>query len=190
MTIPQLLRDNANLIGGQWLPADDGSTLEVTNPADGSVIGKVPKCGAAETRRAIEAAHAAFTEFRHTTAEERADMLHALHRAIDDNVDELAEILTNEQGKPIAEAKGELKLSSAYVRWFAEEARRAYGDLIPSPFKNRKLMVSREPVGVVAAITPWNFPSSMLSRKVGPAIAAGCTVVIKPASQTPYSGLA
>ncbi len=190
MTAQHLLRDNANLIGGQWVPADDGSTIEVTNPADGTVIGTVPNCGASETRRAIEAADSAFADFRHTTAEERADMLFALYRAINDNLDELARILTTEQGKPLAEAKGELKLSSAYVRWFAEEARRIYGDLIPSPFRNRKLMVSKEPVGVVAAITPWNFPSSMLSRKVGPAIAAGCTVVIKPASQTPYSGLA
>jgi succinate-semialdehyde dehydrogenase/glutarate-semialdehyde dehydrogenase len=113
-----------------------------------------------------------------------------LYQAIQDNVDELAHILTNEQGKPLAEAKGELGLSAAYIRWFAEEARRVYGDIVPTPFKGRKILVSLEPVGVCAAITPWNFPSSMLSRKVGPAIAAGCTVVIKPASQTPYSGLA
>ncbi len=190
MTETDLLRRNVNLIGGQWVAADDGATLDVTNPADGAVIGTVPKSGTAETRRAIEAAASAFETFRKTTAAERADMLFALYEAIRTNVDDLAFILTSEQGKPLAEAKGELGLSAAYVRWFAEEARRAYGDLIPSPFKGRKLMVTREPVGVTAAITPWNFPSSMLSRKVGPAIAAGCTVVIKPASQTPFSGLA
>ncbi|WP_116652643.1 NAD-dependent succinate-semialdehyde dehydrogenase [Pelagibacterium sediminicola] len=184
-----LLRHNANLIDGEWVPADSGKTLDVINPADGSVIGRVPNAGAAETRRAIEAAATAFTSFKQTLAAERADMLFALYDAIRANIDELAHILTAEQGKPIAEARGELALSAGYIRWFAEEARRIYGDIVPSPFKNRKLLVTREPVGVCAAITPWNFPSSMLSRKVGPALAAGCTVVIKPASQTPYSGL-
>ena len=186
----ELLRHNVNLIDGEWVPAASGKTIDVTNPADGSVIGQVPNSGADETRRAIDAAATAFETFRQTTAHERADMLMALYDAIRSNVDELAEILTREQGKPIAEAKGELGLSAAYIRWFAEEARRVYGDIVPSPFKHRKLLVTKEPVGVCAAITPWNFPSSMLSRKVGPAIAAGCTVVIKPASQTPYSGLA
>jgi succinate-semialdehyde dehydrogenase / glutarate-semialdehyde dehydrogenase len=185
-----LLRHNVNLINGKWVAADSGKTLDVINPADGSVMGQVPNSGAAETRRAIDAAATAFETFKATTAAERADMLFALYDAIRANIDELAHILTSEQGKPIAEAKGELSLSAGYIRWFAEEARRVYGDIVPSPFKNRKLLVTREPVGVCAAITPWNFPSSMLSRKVGPALAAGCTVVIKPASQTPYSGLA
>ncbi len=185
-----LLRYNVNLINGEWVPADSGKTIDVFNPADGSLVGQVPNSGAAETRRAIDAAAAAFETFKTTLAAERADMLFALYEAIRTNTDELAFILTSEQGKPLGEAKGELNLSAAYIRWFAEEARRVYGDIVPSPFKNRKLLVTREPAGVCAAITPWNFPSSMLSRKVGPAIAAGCTVVIKPASQTPYSGLA
>ena len=180
----------ANLIGGAWVAADSGATIEVTNPANGQVIGSVPKAGKAETRRAIEAAHRAFQTFRKTTAQERAKWLRALHDAILDNQDGLAELLTLEQGKPLAESKAEVAGSAAYVLWFAEEARRVYGDVIPSPWADRRILVTKEPVGVIGAITPWNFPSSMLSRKIGPAIAAGCTAVIKPASQTPYSGLA
>ncbi|RDE08701.1 NAD-dependent succinate-semialdehyde dehydrogenase [Pelagibacterium lacus] len=186
----KLLRQNVNLIDGNWAPAASGETIDVINPADGSIVGRVPKSGTDETRQAIEAAAKAFETFRHTSAQERADMLMALYDAIRANVDELAHILTSEQGKPISEARGEIGLSAAYIRWFAEEARRVYGDIVPSPFKHRKLLVNKEPIGVCAAITPWNFPSSMLSRKVGPAIAAGCAVVIKPASQTPFSGLA
>lgn len=180
----------ANLIGGEWVQADSGATIDVINPASGQKLGTVPKCGKAETRRAIEAADKAFATFRKTTALERSKLLRNLHDAILDNQDALAQLLTLEQGKSLAESKGEIGASAAYVLWFAEEARRSYGDVVPSPWADRRIIVTREPVGVIAAITPWNFPSSMLARKIGPAIAAGCTSVVKPASQTPYSGLA
>ncbi len=180
----------ANLIGGKWVAADSGKTIEVTNPANGQKLGTVPKSGAAETRRAVEAAQAAFETFRKTTALQRSQMLRKLADALMDNQQSLAELLTMEQGKSLTEAKGEIASSAAYVMWFAEEARRTYGDVVPSPWADRRIIVTREPVGVIAAITPWNFPSSMLARKIGPAIAAGCTTVVKPASQTPYSGLA
>jgi len=180
----------ANLIGGEWVGADSGKTIDVVNPATGEKIGTVPNAGKAETDRAIAAAAEAFESFRHTTAAARAKMLRDLHDAIMDNQDPLAELLTMEQGKPLAESKGEVGMSAAYVLWFAEEARRVYGDLVPSPWADRRIMVTKQPVGVIAAITPWNFPSSMLSRKIGPAIAAGCTSVVKPATATPYSGLA
>jgi succinate-semialdehyde dehydrogenase/glutarate-semialdehyde dehydrogenase len=180
----------ANLINGEWVQADSGQTLDVINPATGLKIGTVPKSGKAETRRAIEAASEAFLSFRKTSALDRSKMLRKLHDAIMDNQEALAELLTIEQGKSLTEALGEIGSSAAYVLWFAEEARRAYGDVVPSPWADRRILVTREPVGVIAAITPWNFPSSMLSRKIGPAIAAGCTAVVKPASQTPYSGLA
>ncbi|MFG1347153.1 NAD-dependent succinate-semialdehyde dehydrogenase [Xanthobacter autotrophicus DSM 431] len=178
------------LIGGAWVDADGGETLSVNNPATGEIIGTIPKAGGAETRRAIEAAAEAFKTWRATTAAERAAKLHKLADLITQNADELALILTTEQGKPLAEAKGEVGGSAAYVRWFAEEARRLYGDVIPSPWGNRRILVTKEPVGVCAAVTPWNFPSSMLSRKIGAALAAGCTVVCKPSELTPYSGLA
>ncbi len=180
----------ANLIDGEWVQADSGATIDVVNPANGQVLGNAPKSGKAETRRAIEAAQKAFLSFRKTTALERSTMLRRLHDAIMDNQAVLAELLTLEQGKSLTEAKGEIGASAAYILWFAEEARRAYGDVVPSPWADRKILVTKEPVGVIAAITPWNFPSSMLARKIGPAIAAGCTSVVKPASQTPYSGLA
>jgi succinate-semialdehyde dehydrogenase/glutarate-semialdehyde dehydrogenase len=180
----------ANLIGGEWVQADSGATLDVTNPATTLKIGTVPKSGKAETRRAIEAAQTAFESWKKTTANERSKLLRKLHDLILDNQDALAELLTMEQGKSLTEAKGEVAISAAYVLWFAEEGRRTYGDTVPSPWADRRILVTKEPVGVVAAITPWNFPSSMLARKIGPALAAGCTVVVKPASQTPYSGLA
>jgi len=180
----------ANLIGGAWVQADSGATIDVTNPANGLKIGTVPKCGAAETRRAIEAAHQAFQSWKKTSVLERHKLLRKLHDAIMDNQQGLAELLTMEQGKSLAEAKGEIGISAAYVLWFAEEGRRTYGDVVPSPWADRRIIVTKEPTGVVAAIAPWNFPSSMLARKIGPALAAGCTAVIKPASQTPYSGLA
>jgi succinate-semialdehyde dehydrogenase/glutarate-semialdehyde dehydrogenase len=180
----------ANLIDGEWVQADSGKTVDVINPATGLKIGTVPRSGGAETRRAIEAADRAFQSFRKTSALERSKLLRKLHDAIMDNQDALAELLTIEQGKSLTESRGEIASSAAYVLWFAEEARRAYGDVVPSPWRDRRVLVTREPVGVIAAITPWNFPSSMLSRKIGPAIAAGCTAVVKPASQTPYSGLA
>ncbi len=185
----QFLRQ-ANLIDGEWVQADSGATIDVVNPATGLKLGTVPKAGRAETRRAIEAAERAFRTFRKTSALERSKMLRRLHDAIMDNQDALAELLTLEQGKSLTEARGEVGSSAAYVLWFAEEARRTYGDVIPSPWPDRRIIVNKEPVGVIAAITPWNFPSSMLARKIGPAIAAGCTAVVKPASQTPYSGLA
>jgi len=184
-----LLRDKM-LIGGAWVAADSGATLDVDNPATGEIIGTIPKAGGAETRRAIAAAAEAFKTWRATTAAERALKLHKLADLIIANADELALLLTTEQGKPLAEAKGEIGASAAYVRWFAEEARRLYGDVIPSPWGGRRIIVTKEPVGVAAAITPWNFPSSMLSRKIGAALAAGCTVVCKPSELTPYSGLA
>jgi succinate-semialdehyde dehydrogenase/glutarate-semialdehyde dehydrogenase len=179
-----------NLIGGKWVGADSGISIDVADPATGRVIGVVPKSGRAETRRAIEAAEAAFHRWRKTTALDRSKHLRRLHDLILENQDALAELLTLEQGKPLAEAKGEIASSAAYILWFAEEARRTYGEVIPSPWANRRIIVTKEPVGVVAAITPWNFPSSMLARKIGPALAAGCTIVIKPATQTPFSGLA
>lgn len=180
----------ANLINGEWVPADSGATIDVINPATGLVIGTVPKSGAAETRRAIEAAHAAFQSWKKTSVVERHKLLRKLHDAIMDNQQALAELLTMEQGKSLTESKGEVGISAAYVLWFAEEGRRTYGDVVPSPWADRRILVTKEPVGVIAAITPWNFPSSMLARKIAPALAAGCTAVVKPASQTPYSGLA
>ena len=179
-----------NLIGGQWVDADSGETLAVINPATGETIGTVPRSGKAETARAIDAASEAFDSFRKTTALERSKMLRSLHDAIMDNQEALAQLLTREQGKSLTEARGEVGMSANYVLWYAEEARRTYGDLVPSPWADRRIMVTKQPVGVIAAITPWNFPSSMLARKIGPAIAAGCTSVVKPASQTPYSGIA
>ncbi|VVT03779.1 NAD-dependent succinate-semialdehyde dehydrogenase [Rhizobium sp. EC-SD404] len=180
----------ANLIDGAWVGADSGETIDVINPATGQRIGSVPKSGKAETRRAIDAAHTAFLEYRKTSAAERAKLMRALHDAIMDNQDALAELLTMEQGKPLAEAKGEVGMSASYILWYAEEARRVYGDTIPSSWADRRMMVIKQPVGVVAAITPWNFPSSMLARKIGPALATGCTSVVKPATATPYSGIA
>ena len=180
----------ANLIGGEWVQADSGATLDVTNPATGLKIGTVPKSGKAETRRAIEAAEEAFHGWKKTSVLERHKLLRTLHDAIMDNQQPLAELLTMEQGKSLTEAKGEIAISAAYILWFAEEGRRTYGDVVPSPWADRRILVTKQPTGVVAAITPWNFPSSMLARKIGPALAAGCTAVVKPASQTPYSGLA
>ncbi len=183
------IRDS-NLIGGNWIRAESGATIDVTNPATGELIGSVPQCGKIETRRAIDAAKNAFETFKKTTANERAKYLRAMHDYMMANQQQLAEILTMEMGKPLAEAKGEIAIGAAYLLWFAEEARRVYGEVVPSPWADRRILTTLEPVGVVAAITPWNFPSSMLARKIGPAIAAGCTSVIKPASQTPYSGIA
>src|SRR5690606_30035955 len=177
-------------IAGEWVQSDSGESIDVVNPANGQRIGSVPKSGAAETRRAIEAAEEAFAEWRKTSALHRSQLLRKLHDAIMDNQDALAELLVLEQGKPLAEAKAEIASSAAYVLWFAEEGRRVYGDTVPSPWPDRRILVTKEPVGVIAAITPWNFPSSMLARKIGPALAAGCTTVVKPATATPYSGLA
>lgn len=184
MTKLDLLR-SANSINGEWVPAASGASFEVTNPATGEIIGTAPNGGAADARRAIDAASAAFPAWRGKTAAERANLLRRLHDLILAHQDELALLLTREQGKPLAEAKGEVGMSAAYILWFAEEARRVYGDIIPSPWPDRRLLVTKQPVGVVGAITPWNFPSSMLARKIGPALAAGCTIVAKPAAQPP-----
>jgi len=179
-----------NYIDGRWVDAADGATIEVTNPANGSLITTVPSLGAEQTRQAIAAAKAALPAWRGLVAEERARYLRHLHDAILDNQQALAELLTREQGKPLKEAMGEVGMSAAYLLWFAEEARRVYGDVIPSPWAGRQIMVTKEAIGVVGAITPWNFPSSMLARKIGPALAAGCTLVAKPAEKTPLSALA
>jgi succinate-semialdehyde dehydrogenase / glutarate-semialdehyde dehydrogenase len=185
---PALLAQ-ANYIGGKWIAAGESAT-PVIDPSTGDVIGKVPNAGADEARAAIEAAHQAFPEWRAKTATERAVLLRRLASLITENTEDLARILTSEQGKPLREARGEIGMSAAYIQWFAEEGRRTYGDIIPSPWKDHRILVTKEPVGVVAAITPWNFPSSMIARKLGPALAAGCTIVIKPAPQTPLSALA
>ncbi|WP_254430623.1 MULTISPECIES: NAD-dependent succinate-semialdehyde dehydrogenase [unclassified Ruegeria] len=180
----------ANLIGGAWSGSENGETISVTNPATGTVIGHVPSCGTSETNRAIAAATEAFDGWSTSNLSFRVGLLHKLHDAVMDNQETLAQLLTAEQGKPLAEARGEIAIGAAYVRWFAEEVRRAKGEIVPSPTADRKLMVTRHPVGVVGAITPWNFPSSMLARKLAPALAAGCTIVAKPATATPFSGLA
>jgi succinate-semialdehyde dehydrogenase/glutarate-semialdehyde dehydrogenase len=190
MTIALEFKHDAAYVNGQWIGADSGETFAVTDPATGEKLGAAPNCGAAETRRAIAAAQAAFPAWRARTAKERGKILHKLADIIESNAEALGVLLTREQGKSLAEAKGEVNFSAAYVRWFAEEAQRVYGDVIPSPWPGRRILVTKEPVGVVGAITPWNFPSSMIARKLGPALAAGCTIVIKPAAQTPYSGLA
>jgi succinate-semialdehyde dehydrogenase/glutarate-semialdehyde dehydrogenase len=162
----------------------------VTNPATGEIIGTVPRCGRAETAAAIDAAHAALPGWRATTAAERAKRMMGLADLMDQHREDLARLLTIEMGKSLAEARGELTIGAGYIRWFAEEGKRVYGDIIPSPWPGKRLLVTKEPVGVVGAISPWNFPNSMIARKLGPALAAGCPIVIKPATQTPYSALA
>lgn len=175
---------------GTWVDADNGTTFAVTNPVNGAVIAAVPNCGAAETRRTIDAAEAAFPAWRKKTAAERARVLMRWYELMLEHQDDLATIMTLEQGKPLAEARGEIAYAASFLQWFAEEAKRTYGDVIPSPVADRKIIVLREPVGVCAAITPWNFPAAMITRKVGPALAAGCTIVVKPAEQTPLSAFA
>jgi len=186
---PSLLAERAYL-NGQWIDADDGATLEVLNPADGRVIARVPALQAAETRRAIEAAEQRFALWREVPAAERARLLEGWHRLILDNQEDLALIMTAEQGKPLAESRGEVAYGASFVKWFAEEARRIYGDTIPAPTADRRILVLKQPVGVVAAITPWNFPNAMITRKCAPALAAGCTVIVKPSEMTPLSALA
>ncbi len=186
---PSLLRTQC-LIDGAWIGADNGRTLDVTNPANGETIATVPNAGAAETRRAIAAAERAMAGWKAQTADTRARVLRRWFELMLENQEDLALIMTSEQGKPLAEARGEIAYAAAYVEWFAEEARRVYGDLVPSPWGDKRLIVTKEPVGVCAAITPWNFPAAMITRKVAPALAAGCTMVVKPASQTPLSALA
>ena len=186
---PELLRTRA-FIGGEWLNARDGATHPVTNPATHEVLGTVPVMGAAETRRAIEAAQAAFPAWAARTAKERAALLRRWYELLMANQDDLATLMTAEQGKPLAEAKGEIAYAASFIEWFAEEGKRLYGDVIPGHQPDKRILVLRQPVGVVAAITPWNFPLAMITRKAGPALAAGCTFICKPAGQTPYSALA
>ena len=184
-----LLR-TANLIGGTWTQAEGGTSFAVINPATGDRLGDVPLCGAAETRRAIAAANAAWPAWRSLTAKRRAQLLQAWNRLIIDNADDLAQIITAECGKPLAEAKGEVIYGASFAEWFAEEGKRTYGESIPSPATNTRLLVIKQPIGVCAAITPWNFPLAMITRKVAPALAAGCPVVVKPAEATPLTALA
>ncbi|HTN50994.1 MAG TPA: NADP-dependent succinate-semialdehyde dehydrogenase [Anaeromyxobacter sp.] len=177
-------------IGGAWVDADDGATIPVRNPATGEVLGTVPRMGAAETRRAIEAASAAWPAWRSKTAKERSALLRRWFELVMAHQEDLAVLMTSEQGKPLAESRGEIAYSASFIEWFAEEARRVYGDTIPGHAPDKRIVVLKQPVGVVAAITPWNFPSAMITRKAGPALAAGCTVVLKPATATPFSALA
>lgn len=186
---PALLKTQA-FIDGRWVNANSGDTLAVTNPATHQVIANVAQCGSAETRQMINAAHRAQQQWAKTTAKERANLLRNWYNLIIENQEDLAQILTAEQGKPLAEARGEITYGANYVEWFAEEAKRIYGDLIPAPTSDKRLMVLKQPIGVVACITPWNFPNAMLTRKIAPALAAGCAVVCKPASATPLSALA
>ena len=177
-------------IDGRWVDADDKSTLEVINPVNQEIIGHVPNCGADETNVAINAAAAAQKKWQKYPAKEKASILRNFYDLLCSNQDDLAKILTYEQGKPLAEAIGEIAYSASFIEWFAEEAKRVYGDLIPGHMHDRRTLVIKQPVGVVASITPWNFPSAMLARKVGPALATGCSLVCKPAKQTPFSALA
>jgi succinate-semialdehyde dehydrogenase/glutarate-semialdehyde dehydrogenase len=186
---PSLLKAKA-YIAGEWQGAASGETFEVRNPATGRVLGTVPKMGAAETRRAIEAADAAWGAWRAQPAKARAAILRKWYELMLANADDLARIMTAEQGKPLAEAKGEIQYAASFLEWFGEEAKRVYGDTIPSPAGDKRIVVVKEPVGVCVAITPWNFPAAMITRKVGPALAAGCPIVVKPAEATPLSALA
>ncbi|WP_083004952.1 NAD-dependent succinate-semialdehyde dehydrogenase [Halomonas sp. GT] len=184
------LQRDACLVGGAWIGADDNQFDDVTNPANGSVLGRVPRLGEAETLRAIDAAEEALPAWQARSAKERGSLLRRWHDLLIEHQEDLAALMTAEQGKPLAEARGEIGFAASFFEWFAEEGRRAYGDVIPSPQSDRRLLVIKQPVGVCAAITPWNFPAAMIARKAGPALAAGCTIVIKPAGQTPYSALA
>jgi succinate-semialdehyde dehydrogenase/glutarate-semialdehyde dehydrogenase len=184
-----LLRTQA-YINGQWVDADSGGTVAVTNPANGEVIAEVAKCSTAETRRAIEAAAEAFVEWRKRTAKERTACLRKWFNMMMEAQEDLALIMTLEQGKPLAEARGEVAYGANYIEWFAEEGKRVYGDTIPQPSNDKRIVCIKQPVGVVACITPWNFPNAMLTRKIAPALAAGCTVVCKPANATPLSAYA
>jgi succinate-semialdehyde dehydrogenase/glutarate-semialdehyde dehydrogenase len=186
---PSLLEGKL-LINGQWVDADSGETVDVTNPSTGEIVAKVAKGGQAETQRAIEAADAALPAWRGKSAKERAVLLRNLFNLMIENQDDLGAILTAEQGKPLAEAKGEVAYSASFLEWFAEEGKRLYGDVIPAATPDKRMVVIKQGIGVVAAITPWNFPSAMLGRKLGPALAAGCTVVCKPANATPLSAYA
>ena len=184
---PALLRDQC-LVDGRWISGE--RTIDVTNPATGAVIGQVPRLGQSETREAIAAADRAWPAWRARTAHERSALLARWHALILEHQDDLARIMTAEQGTPLAEARGEIGYAASFIQWFAEEAKRVYGETIPAPIASQRIVVTKEPVGVCAAITPWNFPAAMITRKAGPALAAGCVMVVKPASQTPLTALA
>jgi len=186
---PSLLRQQC-YIDGSWCDAESGETIAVTNPATGETLGTIPRMSAGETRKAIAAAAAAWPDWRAKTAKERSVLLRRWHDLMLAHQEDLATIMTAEQGKPLAESRGEIAYAAGFIEWFAEEGKRLYGDLIPGYQADKRLMVLRQPVGVVAAITPWNFPAAMLTRKAGPALAAGCPIVVKPATQTPFSALA
>ncbi|MQV29189.1 NADP-dependent succinate-semialdehyde dehydrogenase [Sinorhizobium meliloti] len=186
---PSLFRQAA-LVGETWIEADPKNAIEVNNPATGEIIGRVPKLGAADTRTAIEAAARVHKEWAARTAKERSAVLRRWFELMIENKDDLGRILTMEQGKPLAEATGEIVYGASFIEWFAEEARRVYGDLVPGHQKDKRILVMKQPIGVVAAITPWNFPNAMITRKAGPALAAGCAMVLKPAAQTPFSAIA
>ena len=177
-------------VDGAWIDADSGATVKVDNPATGETLGTIPKLGRAETKRAIDAANRALPAWRALTAKERSAKLRRWYELMIENQDDLGRLMTLEQGKPLAEAKGEIVYAASFIEWFAEEAKRIYGDTIPGHQADKRILVIKQPIGVTAAITPWNFPTAMITRKAGPALAAGCTMVIKPASQTPYSALA
>ncbi|SEP36704.1 NADP-dependent succinate-semialdehyde dehydrogenase [Pseudomonas sp. Snoq117.2] len=177
-------------VDGAWIDADSGATVSVDNPATGETLGTIPKLGRAETKRAIDAANRALPAWRALTAKERSAKLRRWYELMIENQDDLGRLMTLEQGKPLAEAKGEIAYAASFIEWFAEEAKRIYGDTIPGHQADKRILVIKQPIGVTAAITPWNFPTAMITRKAGPALAAGCTMVIKPASQTPYSALA
>jgi len=186
---PLLLRESCFIDGG-WASADNGGTIEVHNPATAANLGTIPNMGAAECRRAIAAAAAALPAWAARTAKDRALILRRWFDLMLVHQEDLAVLMTAEQGKPLAESKGEILYAASFIEWFAEEAKRLYGDIIPGHQSDKRILVLRQPVGVVAAITPWNFPAAMITRKAGPALAAGCTMVCKPATQTPYSALA
>lgn len=186
---PSLLKQLA-YIDGQWLSADSGATLPVINPATGEEIARVPQMSATQAERAVIAAHRAFKLWKRKTAKERSELLLAWYALMLEHQEDLARLLTAEQGKPLAEARGELANGMSFVQWFAEEAKRVYGDTVPQPSNDKRVLITKEPIGVTAAITPWNFPHAMITRKVAPALAAGCTMVLRPASQTPLSALA
>ena len=189
LTSPDLMRTDA-YIDGAWTAADCGCTFEVKNPATGALIERVADCGGADTERAVVAAHRAFAPWSRLPAGKRARLLYKWYDLQKQHLTDLTQLLTAEQGKPLAEAKGEILYGMSFVKWFAEEARRAYGETIPSPARDQRITTIKQPVGVVAAITPWNFPHAMITRKIAPALAAGCTVVLKPAEDTPLSALA
>ena len=186
----QTLLKTKAYINGNWCDANDGTHYDVSNPATGEIIAIVPDMGAEETRTAIEAADAAWPAWRAKTAKERAAILRKLYFLMMENQEDLAQILTAECGKPIAEGRGEIAYGASFIEWFGEEAKRVYGDVIPAPFNDRRIIVEKQPIGVCAAITPWNFPTAMVTRKVGPALAAGCPMILKPAHDTPLSALA